>query len=107
MSLPHEIAARKVHPSANEFMPVTRQAVRKKNRTLYGWTFKARKPDTASEYFGWVTCGNEVAGDLVRVRVIADVNMKAYVDNMGRRGLPQAVEPEDTTVIHLTKENDR
>lgn len=84
MSISHEVAAQKEHPSAKEFQPVKKSF----SHLLYGWTFMVEEAGTNFPRFAWVTSDGEVSTDLLRVRGDAARNLKIYV-----KSCPPAVAP--------------
>lgn len=74
MPVPHEEAARKIHPDAEEFRPLKRTMT----RLLYGWVFQTTKKNTSIPGWSWVTGDLEVSEDITS-RPIAENNLRAYV----------------------------
>lgn len=112
MTLPHEEAAKKVHPEAHSFRPVHPKI----SSRLIGWVFKVRETDSTQTYYSWMTHQGDVSSDKHLSEYQMEKALRAYVRHLRRspsgnisvRNTSDATAVNGGTVvtgISFTKEN--
>ena len=83
MSIVHEEEARKVYPTAHNFVPVYR-GLPGLTRRIIGWAFQIKGDGSAAEEWSWITLDNQVSNDPQSSSFNAEKRLSAYVANRKR-----------------------
>lgn len=82
--IPHEEAAKKVHPTACHFRPVTKSLA---SSQLVGWIFEVKKEnENFTVHHTWVTTDGMVSSDLSEYRTTAARQLRVFCRNRPRKG---------------------
>ncbi|MER6605882.1 hypothetical protein ABT282_08175 [Streptomyces sp. NPDC000927] len=75
MTVPHEEAAKEIHPTARMFRPVKKPF----GKNILGWIFQIPKEGRQNILHGWVTADAVASADALDMPYQAERNLKAYV----------------------------